>query len=187
MRPTATVLHPHSRRRQFRRGRVPREPPPCRGTRPAGSRLLRPFPSTSLFRPPLRPFFSYSGGRRGVADEKRRSRRPGAAALAGILVGGHPDRGLDAVDDGLSAVGASAAPAVAARGHRRGGKGGQRVTFGCPPTPALTGNGVIAPLRDGMGAEPGVKDMRRPPFRVSGPAAGAGARADDLVIPAPDP
>ena len=122
MRPTATALHPHSRRRQFRRGRVPREPPPCRGTRPAGSRLLRPFPSTSLFRPPLRPFFSYSGGRRGVADEKRRSRRPGAAAPAGILASGHPDRDLDAVDDALSTVGASGSPAVSARGRRRGGK-----------------------------------------------------------------
>ena len=92
------------------------------GTRPAGSRLLRPFPFTSLFRPPLRLFFSYSGGRRGVADEKRRSRRPGAAASAGILVDGHPDRGLDAVDDGLRTVGASGSPAVAARGRRRGSK-----------------------------------------------------------------
>ena len=90
------------------------------GTRPAGSRLLRPFPFTSLFRPPLRPFFSYSGGRRGVADEKRRSGRPGAAAPAGILASGHPDRGLDAVDDALSTVGASGSPAVSARGRRRG-------------------------------------------------------------------
>ena len=85
------------------------------GTRPADPCLLRPFPFTSLFRPPLRPFFSYSGGRRGVADEKRRSRRPGAAAPAGILASGHPDRSVDTVDDALRTVGASGSPAVTAR------------------------------------------------------------------------
>ena len=53
---------------------------------------------------------------------KERSRRPGAAAPAGILASGHPDRGLDAVDDALSTVGASGSPAVAARGRQRGGK-----------------------------------------------------------------
>ena len=42
------------------------------------------------------------------------------------------------------------------------------MTSGCAPTPACTGNGVIAPLRDGRGAEPGVKDTRRPPFWTAG-------------------
>ena len=37
--------------------------------------LLRPFASATLLRPLLRPFFSYSEGRRGVADAKGRSRR----------------------------------------------------------------------------------------------------------------
>ena len=37
------------------------------------------------------------------------------------------------------------------------------------------GNGVIAPFQDEKGAEPGVKDMRRPPFRLAGPPAYAGA------------
>ncbi len=37
------------------------------------------------------------------------------------------------------------------------------------------GNGVIAPFQDEKGAEPGVKDMRWPPFRLAGPPAYAGA------------
>ena len=37
------------------------------------------------------------------------------------------------------------------------------------------GNGVIAPFQDEKGAEPGVKDMRRPPFRLASPPAYAGA------------
>ena len=41
----------------------------------APSRLLRPFLSAALLHPLLRPFFSYSGGSRGVADGKRRSGR----------------------------------------------------------------------------------------------------------------
>ena len=40
-----------------------------------GGRLLRPFPSATLFHPLLRPLFSYSEGSRGVADGKGRSRR----------------------------------------------------------------------------------------------------------------
>ena len=47
------------------RGRPPREA--------ASTRLLRPFLSTALFDPPLRSFFSYSEGRRGVVKEKERS------------------------------------------------------------------------------------------------------------------
>ena len=41
----------------------------------APSRLLRPFLSAALLHPLLRPFFSYSGGSRGVAEGKGRSRR----------------------------------------------------------------------------------------------------------------
>ena len=37
------------------------------------------------------------------------------------------------------------------------------------------GNGVIAPFQDEKGAEPGVKDMSRPPFRLADPPAYAGA------------
>ena len=39
------------------------------------------------------------------------------------------------------------------------------------------GNGVIAPFQDEKGAKPGVKDMRRPPFRLAGPARLRGSRA----------
>lgn len=46
---------------------------------------LRLFPSATLLRPPLRFFFPYSEGSRGVADGKGRSGRPVAApARAGI-------------------------------------------------------------------------------------------------------
>ena len=41
----------------------------------APSRLLRPFLSAALLHPLLRPFFSYSGGSRGVAEGKGHSRR----------------------------------------------------------------------------------------------------------------
>ena len=37
------------------------------------------------------------------------------------------------------------------------------------------GNGAIAPFQDEKGAGPGVKDTRRPPFRLVGPPAYAGA------------
>ena len=40
--------------------------------------LLRPFPSATPLGPLLRPFFSYSGGRRGVVKGKERSRRRSA-------------------------------------------------------------------------------------------------------------
>ena len=53
----------------------------------------------------------------------------------------------------------------APRMRRRGGKGGRRISFGCAGAGARTENGVIAPLQDGRGAGPEVKDMRRPPFR----------------------
>ena len=48
-------------------------PPDPRGRRVvccASSHLLRLFPSAALPHPPLRPFFSYSGGSRGVAEGK---------------------------------------------------------------------------------------------------------------------
>ena len=50
---------------------------PCTAT-PAGPsmpRLLRLLLSAALLHPPLRLFFSYSGGSRGVADRRRRSKR----------------------------------------------------------------------------------------------------------------
>ena len=53
-------------------------PPDPRGRRVvrcASSHLLRLFPSAALPHPPLRLFFSYSEGSRGVAEGKRRSRR----------------------------------------------------------------------------------------------------------------
>ena len=56
---------------------------------------------------------------------------------------------------------ASAGRPVAGGPGRR--KGGRRVTFGCAAVLALTGNGVIAPLRDGAHLGWGVKDTRRPP------------------------
>ena len=55
------------------------EDPRIRGgrrvVRCASSHLLRLFPSAALPHPPLRLFFSYSEGSRGVAEGKRRSRR----------------------------------------------------------------------------------------------------------------
>ena len=48
---------------------------------PVHPRLLRPFSSAAPLHPPLRSFFSYSGGRRGAADAKRRSRRSGPACV----------------------------------------------------------------------------------------------------------
>ena len=48
---------------------------PRRIVRCASSHLLRLFPSAALPFPPLRLFFSYSGGSRGVAEGKGRSRR----------------------------------------------------------------------------------------------------------------
>ena len=48
---------------------------PRRVVRCASSHLLRLFPSAALPHPPLRLFFSYSGGSRGVAEGKGRSRR----------------------------------------------------------------------------------------------------------------
>ena len=53
----------------------------------------------------------------------------------------------------------------APRMRRRGGKGGRRISFGCAGAGVRTENGVIAPLQDGRGGGPEVKDMRRPPFR----------------------
>ena len=54
--------------------------------------------------------------------------------------------------------------AIAVRGDGGAEKGGRRLTFGCAATPALMGNGVIAPFRDGRSAGRRVKDMRQPPF-----------------------
>ena len=54
----------------------PGSPPDPRGT--TSGRPLRLFPSAALPHPPLRLFFSYSGGSRGAADGKGRSRGQGA-------------------------------------------------------------------------------------------------------------
>ena len=49
------------------------------GTRPTGSRPLRPFPSAAPLDPSLYEKRGRSEGRRSAAEGKRRSRRPGAA------------------------------------------------------------------------------------------------------------
>ena len=64
-------------------------------------------------------------------------------------------------------------------------KGGRRVSFGCAGTPALMGNGVIAPFQDERCAGPGVKDTRRPPFRPDEPSAGAAPPSTPLPRPGP--
>ena len=53
-------------------------------------------------------------------------------------------------------------------GRRRTGKGGRRVTSGCATTPARPGNGVIAPLRGGRGADARV-GIRPGPAGPGGP------------------
>ena len=72
-----------------------------------------------------------------------------------------------------------AAPAAAVRGVDGAGKGGRRVTFGGATALARSGNGVIAPLRDGRSAGRKVKDTRRPPFWVAGPPARRFTRIHD--------
>ena len=73
------------------RGRPPREA--------ASTRLLRPFLSTTPFDSPLRSFFSYSEGRRGVVKEKERSGGrmrgtvPGAFLSVAAIPAGLPHRG----------------------------------------------------------------------------------------------
>ena len=80
--------------RRFLRGTWPA--PGSAGVAPG--RLLRLFLSATSLRPPLRSFFSYSGGWRSVVEGEGRSRRrssgrvPGARRgdAAGILPGGSP-------------------------------------------------------------------------------------------------
>ena len=57
----------------------------------APNRLLRHFPSATLFHPPLHSFFSYSEGRRGAAKEKGRSGgKEGEARLLRAASAGAP-------------------------------------------------------------------------------------------------
>ena len=109
----------------------------------------------------LRLFILRCTGKGGVAEGEGAQQMPSGGTRARPAVLAVAVRA--GVDDGLGAVeafGARSCPGMC----RRGGKGGRRVTSGCAPTPACTGNGAIASLRDGRGAEPGVKDTRRPPF-----------------------
>ena len=55
----------------------------------ASSRLLRLFLSAALLHPPLRLFFSYSGGSRGAAEGKGRSRRGRGRARGHRCAWGH--------------------------------------------------------------------------------------------------
>ena len=59
----------------------PREPP----THPTGRRLLRPFPSTTPFHPPLYEGKGRSEGRRDAVERKERSRRSGVARPIGAV------------------------------------------------------------------------------------------------------
>ena len=62
---------------------------PRRGVCGTPSRLLRLFPSAALLHPLLRLFFSYSGGSRGVAEGKGRSRRGRGRARSHRRARGH--------------------------------------------------------------------------------------------------
>ncbi len=71
--------HGHTMSKGDPPGRIPAASPRrALGTRPEDLRLLRPSPSTTLLHPPLYEKKERSGGRRDVAERKRRSRRPGA-------------------------------------------------------------------------------------------------------------
>ena len=71
--------HGHTMSKGDPPGRIPAASPRrAPGTRPEDLRLLRPSPSTTLLHPPLYEKKERSGGRRDVAERKRRSRRPGA-------------------------------------------------------------------------------------------------------------
>ena len=73
---------------------------------------LRLFPSATLLRPPLRFFFPYSEGSRGVAEGKRRSRRP-RTGTGGDRSRARAGAGLAARAEGV------AAPADHLRAQRR--------------------------------------------------------------------
>ena len=68
---------PFTGRRTPSTPRAPRESPPHQETRPASSPLLRPFPFTTPLHPLLYEKKERSGGRKGAAERKGRSRRLG--------------------------------------------------------------------------------------------------------------
>ena len=77
-RPTAVRPHPHDEQERPVGGAPRCHHAARRGTHPADLRLLRLFPSTTLLHPPMYEKMERSGGRGGVAEGKRRSRRLGA-------------------------------------------------------------------------------------------------------------
>ena len=94
-------------------------PPDPRGRRVvccASSHLLRLFPSAALLHPPLRLFFSYSGGSRGVAEGKGRSRRGrGRARGHRCARGRRPTRPFRIIGPARLAAGANGPAGGAAR------------------------------------------------------------------------
>ena len=77
-RPTAVRPHPHDEQERPVGGAPRCHHAARRGTHPADLRLLHLFPSTALLHPPMYEKKERSGGRGGVAEGKRRSRRLGA-------------------------------------------------------------------------------------------------------------
>ena len=81
-RTTAVTPHPHDEQERPVGGAPRCHHAARRGTHPADLRLLRLFPSTTLLHPPMYEKMERSGGRGGVAEGKRRSRRLGAPPRA---------------------------------------------------------------------------------------------------------
>ena len=81
-RPTAVRPHPHDEQERPVGGAPRCHHAARRGTHPADLRLLRLFPSATLLHPPMYEKKERSGGRGGVAEGKRRSRRLGAPSRA---------------------------------------------------------------------------------------------------------
>ena len=81
-RPTAVRPHPHDEQERPVGGAPRCHHAARRGTHPANLRLLRPFPSATPLHPPMYEKKERSGGRGGVAEGKRRSRRLGAPSRA---------------------------------------------------------------------------------------------------------
>ena len=81
-RPTAVRPHPHDEQERPVGGAPRCHHAARRGTHPADLRLLRLFPSTTLLHPPMYEKMERGGGRGGVAEGKRRSRRLGAPPRA---------------------------------------------------------------------------------------------------------
>ena len=153
------IFHPPSQARpvpKWRNDAIPRERKNCRAPeshapatfsppratrhRPARARggprttsgcSLRLFPSATLLRPPLRFFFPYSEGSSGVAEGKRRSRRPRTGtgddrsrARTGAGLAARAE-GVTAPADRLRAQRRPAAPAGQARAPVHGEPAGE--------------------------------------------------------------